>query len=346
MFPTSTTNRLTMLLVVAFGVLGSGCNWIKGLTRKNPGAPLPVVLQDNSNQEAMLQAIVANSSRIQSLQTQSAKVQVPGAPAIGADFAFERPMKLRFRAGSILGQEVDLGSNPSEFWVWGKQLPGSTLFYAKHDQYAASPSRQPLPIEPKWLPQALGIVELSPGQQVDGPIPVDAQTVELRVRESGAIGDYVRVLRVHKQYGLITEQFILDSRNQLVVAARASDHQHYAAEGVSLPRKVELQMPQAQLKMTMTIPSYIINKPLDSTGMLFQIPKDELASYPMVDLANPQRTAVGIAPTGVPETALRGATYREEFPAEESVQAAPADTTPENYMPKYRGQPATTVPRY
>lgn len=343
MIARSTANYL-MLLVVMACCASSGCNWINSFTRRTPKALPPVVLEANANQEALLRTIAANSSRIQSLQTQSAKVQVPGAPAIGADFAFERPLQLRFRAGSILGQEVDLGSNRELFWVWGKQLPGSSLFYAKHDQYAASPNRQNLPIEPRWLPEALGILDINPSQAIEGPIPVDAQTVELRIKEAGATGEYVRVLRVHKQYGVIIEQFIMDSRNQLVVAARASDHQHFAAEGVSLPRKVELQMPQAQLKLTMTIPSYIINKPLDTTGMLFQLPKDELASYPLVDLANPGRTAVGLAPTGVPETSLREATYSGEELVDESVAPQTASTPPENYMPRYRGLPAGNNP--
>lgn len=346
-FPLSTNCAIWMLLVVSCAT--TGCNWLNPFTRRAPKALPPVVLENNANKDALLQVIAANGQRVQSLQTQSATVQVPGAPAINANFAFEKPMKLRFRAGSFLGQEVDLGSNQEQFWFWVRQMPNPSLFYARHDQFAASSMRQNLPIEPHWIPESLGLIDINAASAIEGPIPVDAQLVELRLKETGAIGPYTRVLRVHRQYGVIQEQYIMDSQNQMIVAARASDYQHYAAEGVSLPRKIELKIPQAQMQLTMNIPSYVLNQPTGDNGMMFQLPKEELANYPAVDLANPHGGA-GTMNTSVPNPGTQnpadapplGSYFVEPIQREEDpIQTA--NSTDATFVPRYRGQPASSL---
>jgi len=93
---------------------------------------------------------------------------MPGAPSVGADIAVERPRRLRLRARTqLLGPELDLGSNDELFWLWAARMPDSSVFYARHDQFTTSKARQVLAIEPAWLIEALGLVQIDPASVLE-----------------------------------------------------------------------------------------------------------------------------------------------------------------------------------
>ncbi|MGC4006878.1 MAG: hypothetical protein QM811_28640 [Pirellulales bacterium] len=71
---------------------------------------------------------------------------------------------------ALTGAELDVGSNPQDYWLWVKRNEPKAFFYGRHDQYAQSQARQILPIEPEWLIEAFGLVTFDPAQPIEGPI--------------------------------------------------------------------------------------------------------------------------------------------------------------------------------
>ena len=70
----------------------------------------------------------------------------------------EKPINFRMTIDSIMGHEVDIGSNDKNFWYWSRRDKVPGLHYAAHpDLYK---SRLKTPFNPIFLRSTLGIEEL------------------------------------------------------------------------------------------------------------------------------------------------------------------------------------------
>lgn len=213
---------------------------------------------------------------------------MPGAPAIGVEIAIERPSKLRLRAGTqLLGPELDLGSNDQLFWFWVARAPEPSVYFARHDQFSTSRARQMLAVEPIWLIEALGLVEIDPASVIDGPHAAGHDRVQLRTTLHNSGAAYTRQLIMHSKYAWVLEQHIYDERGQLIASARNSGHEYSPVDGVSLPKRIEVQMPQGLLKLQLDVDRWAINQTLVEPDALFTLPRTQLSSHPFVDLADP-----------------------------------------------------------
>jgi hypothetical protein len=295
-----------LLLLLTLLAPSGGCYWNRWF-RRNVTEPSPVAFTTIPVREEVLQAINANSGRITSLQTQGATVSIPGVPSITADIAIERPHKFRFRAGtSLLGPELDLGSNDELFWFWAQRAPQSSVFFARHDQFATSRAKQMIPIEPSWLMEALGVVEIDPNSVIEGPVTAGSDRVQMKTLVHTSGGQFTRLLHIHKTYGWVLEQHLYDGGGQLVASARASQHQYYPLDGISLPQQVDITVPASGLQFQLVVDRYAVNQPLGDSVALFNLPRKQLQSYPFVDLADPNFIpTLGPLPTSSSSTTTR-----------------------------------------
>jgi len=277
----------SIIAALAALLLASGCRshaWL----RRSGGDPPPIAFSALPSPTEALSAVNANTVRIQSLQTQGATVSVPGAPSIGADIAVERPRRLRLRAKTqLLGPELDLGSNDELFWLWAARMPDPSVFYARHDQFASSKARQMLAIEPAWLIEALGLVEINPASVLEGPFADGGDRIKLRTTLATGGGQYTRLLILHKHYAWVLEQHVYDERSQLIASARNSGHEYYTVDGVSLPKRIAIEVPQSMLKLQLDIDRWSINQPLTEGATTFELPRTQLSSHAFVDMADP-----------------------------------------------------------
>jgi len=279
--------HLTLGLLAALLMTSSGCRW-NDWFRRNSNEPPPIAFSALPGRDEALAAINANTQRIQTLQTQGATISIPGAPAIGAEIALQRPRQLRFRAGTnLLGPELDLGSNDQLFWFWAARAPQPSVFFARHEQFATSPARQMLAIEPAWLIEALGAVEIDPASIVEGPLAADNGRVQLRTKLPTAAGEYSRLIVLDGKYGWVLEQHVYDERGQLLASSRTSQHEFHPLDGVSLPKRIEVQIPQGQLRFQLDVARWAINQPALEGQALFELPREQLSNHPFVDLADP-----------------------------------------------------------
>lgn len=265
-----------------------GCTWWRGWVNA-PQAPQ--AFTGTPTLEQIAQHI--NSNPIRQLETERARISVNGLPGLSARLAMERPRSLRFSVGTgFTGQELDLGSNRDLFWMWIKQE--NAVFFARHDQFAGSAARQMVPVQPEWIAEALGVMYFDPAGRHEGPIDRGNHRLEVTSYLLAPEGELRRVMIVNDVYGWILEQHLYDPRGQLLASAKTSNHRYYPADGASLPHRIEINLPPAQLSMTLDIAQYRINVLSQAPEQLFTMPSFEGAQR--VDVADPRFSPPGAIP--------------------------------------------------
>ncbi|TWU00236.1 hypothetical protein Pla108_11830 [Botrimarina colliarenosi] len=284
------------VLVVVVSSMGASCSPRLGSPFGIAGPPAPAVLTPTATSADVVAAVNANSARIQTYQAQSASVSMPqsaGLPLVSASIAVERPMRFRLRATTALsGPELDLGSNDERFWIWARRNEPPALYTARHDQWATSPVRGQVPVEPAWLIEALGLVQLDPNAAYVGPLPRDNGTIELRtqVADGGA-----RVLIIDAQTACVREQHVYDTAGSLTASVFADQFHYDPGTQTSLPERVRISVPASGLNLTIGTGPIVVNAPVGDGGQLWTVP--QIGSYPVIDLTAPGGTP---APTTGP----------------------------------------------
>lgn len=88
-----------------------------------------------------------------------AKVRQKGLSAkIHGKIYYEKPMNFRFTLKSILGLELDLGSNEQQFWYWSKRDGEPGLHFAKHEDLGKT--RLKPSFNPMVMMSSLGLNEI------------------------------------------------------------------------------------------------------------------------------------------------------------------------------------------
>lgn len=287
--------RTMLPAVVALLVSCCGCQWFQ---RRPQLEPTPILFQQAPTLEQLLTAVNRNSDSIETAQASDARILVKGMPGqASVDMVYERPRRLRLRAGTgFTGQVLDLGSNDELFWFWSSFSPEPALFFARHDQFAQSPNRSLIPIEPLWIIDAMGLPHFDPGHRHDGPIPKGNGLVEVRSWIRAADGETTKITLLHQQYAWVMQQQVFDSRGRLVASAQATDHEYFPHAAAALPRKVTIDLPAAQLSFTVETQGYSVNLS-NGDGSVFALPQEQFANVPLVDLADPRLAPQAAGPT-------------------------------------------------
>jgi hypothetical protein len=294
-----------------------------------PGPAAPQVLMENASREQIVAAVNQNSAKIQSLTVTGAAITIQdmlGLPILSGNIAAERPGRFRLTAGTTFGQELDLGSNDELFWLWVKRNQPPAVYFCRHDQFANSAIRQVMPIEPTWLLAALGMVDLDPAAVFDGPLPSPrgAGTVELRSWLPSAGVNLQRVTVIDARRGWVIEQHVYnEAGTTLLASAVAESHRYYPVEQVSLPERVAIRLPNANIAMKINLGAAQINRLQGDRSQLWTLPTFE--GYPQYDLGG-----------AVPGTPLPG------MPA---AQSAPGGVVPASF-PTYPTTPYPVTPAY
>lgn len=246
----------------------------------SPFPPPPAInLSGQSSLEDVVSAINRTSS-VRQLSTNTAKVEMlsmPSLPRLSATMHLQRDKDFRLRASLpiVLGAGLDMGSNQELFWLEVPDGIRKTLYFARHDQYQQQLSRAVLPVDPSFVMDALGLVQVNLNQVVAGPVLRQDGKLELRTSKMTPSGLYQRVLYVEKEAGYVTDQLLYNPSGVLVAQSSATNHVYYDAQGVALPHQVRLNLKpvgEQELSMQIDISSYTVNQLLTNDPQLFVIP--------------------------------------------------------------------------
>src|SRR5258705_7791477 len=264
-----------LALTVLLSASGATCQWQLMMNPfAAPGPAAPKILMEGATRDQIVAAVNKNDSRIQPITAPGVTIPIPdmlALPLLSGNIAAERPGRFRLTAGTIAGQEIDIGSNDELFWMWVRRNQPPAVYFCRHTQFANSNIRQFMPIEPSWLLAAMGIVDIDPASVFDGPLPSarGQGTVELRSWLPSASGRLQRVTVVDARRAWVIEQDIYDqSGTTLLASARADSHRYYPEEQVSLPDRVTIQLPTANLRMTINVGPVQINQLAADRGQL------------------------------------------------------------------------------
>ncbi len=269
------------LLLVWISASGASCPRVM----RQYTQPIPQALPPSASLTQVIDVVNDNSARVQSLSTTRATLSVPGAPALNASIAFQRPRSFRLVAQKF-GPEVDLGSNDDLLWFWIKRSERPAVFYCRHDRFATSAARQVIPVEPQWLIEALGVLTIDRAAQIEGPVPIGKGRLEIRTKPSTPGVGVSQVTILDDSRGVILEEHIYDAQGSRLASAMLSKHVRDPATGVTLPRHVEIQWPPTNFNLTIDIADVQINQLGAAPQELFGMPA--YSGYNNVDLGQPQ----------------------------------------------------------
>lgn len=269
-------------------------------------APAPVVWNATPTLQEIT-AVVNRTANIRQLSSNSASVDVlsmPAVPQLNATLSLERDRKFRLRASMpvMVVAGIDLGSNDEMFWFEVPEGMSKTLYYARHDQYRQQLNRAILPVDPTWVMDALGLVQIDPATVVAGPVQRADGKLEIRSTIAMPSGMYQRVCLIEPQLGYVTDQFLEDPSGRQVARTHASNHRYNEQAQCSLPHKVELHLMPAvgpPLSMQIEIGSYVVNQLLSSDPQLFTMPSSASQAVDLTTLSGN-----GIVPTATPQGSM------------------------------------------
>jgi hypothetical protein len=229
----------------------------------------------------------ANVEKIEGWRADGVKIRASSAPmTLSGSMVVQRDRRLRLEVTSPLGKEVDFGSNDDVFWLWSKRAHApnepAPLIFAAHDDMDVARQRLPMPFEPQWLMEALGVAPLSAdGVRMEG----EPGVYEIRLVSQHQMPDgpaIRKVVKVHGCHGYVMEHSVYDARGKPLVRAVMTDYRIDAQTGAALPRHVKVDWPQAEMSLAMEFGPIEVNPP-SIPEAVWQMP--DMPHTPVIDLA-------------------------------------------------------------
>ncbi len=262
----------------------AGCAWQH---RGGNLVQIPCNLSTNPSAHELVQHLNANTDRLKAWRCTNMKISSKGPLGIpvglSAMIAVERPRNFRLTAHSIAGNEVDLGSNDERLWFWIRRGEPEGLFTSRHDRLHVAQRRLPLPFQPEWIIEALGVIPLDESEvslEFSQKNPTFAHLIRHRKSLEGKPVTMVTV--VDSQRGLIVEHNLMRADGVLIARAKLSNHRQDPQTKAVLPHHVELQWPQASLGLTLELGEIEVLEAGVLAAQIFTMPK--LPDYPVWDL--------------------------------------------------------------
>jgi hypothetical protein len=228
------------------------------------------------------------------MQSEDASVTVPDVSSMSmrSKLAVDRPHRVRITGGvSTLtgGKEFDVGSNDEQFWIWFRRDPNKTYFTAKLNQWAVTPNRQMIPMDPSWLSEALGIVEFRADETHEGPYRNAQGQYVVRSIRNTPNGRFMKETTIDPKTGAVLQQELFSPTGQAIAAARSTGHTVDPKTGIVYARNVEIRSPGLD-SVTISLGNVQFNT-IDPSYSMAYFTKPVFENYTEFDLCSPALTA-------------------------------------------------------
>jgi hypothetical protein len=299
--------RCLRTVLLAAALTPAGCEWMRNSRDKDviprPGAPVPKVQPE--------QLVNYLNQQAATLRTVEYSDVVLSATENGRDYptlrdcklAAARPRNFRLVCGTLVtSQELDLGSNDREFWVYAKRLDGPNYFFCSHEDYTKRAVNFPVPFDPDWVMMALGMSPYDPNARYTVEADERRQVYWLRQETTTRQGQPVTkttAFNVDYQRGrrpVVRGHQILDANKAVVCTADVRavktiplgpDPAGGEKKFIQVPTRVVLEWPQQKFVMDLELRGEAVNEDLsDRAAVLFARP--QIRGTNPIDLAKYQ----------------------------------------------------------
>ena len=230
-----------------------------------------------------------NIDQIDSWRCPNVTLKTPWFPSVSGMIAVERPLNFRLEATAMGNSVADMGSNDDRFWFWMRNDEDPGILTAKHTCLAAAQRHMPLPFEPDWLIEALGVIPLDENEIDFERDPNNPKQCFFRRERTAPDGKSVLLTTtVDTCNGVIVGHSLADHKGRIIALAQMGEHEHNGKTGPVLPHKVTLQWPPAKLSLTMRMGAIEIN-PTSLASELFSMPN--IAGCPVYDIGGETQQA-------------------------------------------------------
>ncbi len=294
------------ILILATALLAPGCNWLNrfGSTRDPFGPKAACALPPESTKEEIVaylnKNILAEEGQpgLRGWKTESAKIRMHGFSA-SASLQVEAPRNFRLRVSQPLSNTamLDIGSNSEQFWVWSKDSQERVVLTCRHSdvQTTAAHLDLPLPVQPEWLMEVLGVVPLDPSEFRLEREGKGSPLVKLISDCYGPGGEPMqRVIQVNACHGLVTLHELRNGEGKVIASASFTGHYHDADTKLVLVKQIRIELPQDKMLLALELDRIQVNPPVTQDSVVFTVP--QLPGHRMIDLAEVARSQRGLDP--------------------------------------------------
>jgi hypothetical protein len=291
-----------ILPVLALSALLTGCTppWSSVV---NPPKQAVYISQTPTAQQLVGQ-LNATSQRLKSLEFRDVDIQAKqGHQSIDVlgMMMCQPPRDFRLTAKVIGQPALDLGSNSQEFWFWLSKDERPGLYFCSYADLARGGVRLPFPFQPAWVMEALGMAERDPNGAYE-PVKATRDTFELVERTTGPQGQPVRKVTIFSRtqnLAVVGHRLEDMDRREICTAQILERRADYTAQ-VSVPARVQLTWPAAQLTMKLKLDDMRVNAGIDADRAQSAFRRPQLKNVPLYDLAQLSQSPNGIQRTGGP----------------------------------------------
>jgi hypothetical protein len=304
--------RFIPILFAAFVVFPVGCNWLKssgaGVVQKDQLVPVKANQRSATDYVNYLnrQAGYMNTLRYDDV---SLRVSIPGqmVPSLNDSMIVcGKSNDFRMTAGTIVGNELDVGSNANEMWMYVKRSDPQYLF-CSHTDFPKVQDSLPVKFEPAWVLQSLGMSSYAANREYTLDTDVPRRACFLKYFDTTAAGE--RVLKVTEfaydtlggSNPQVRQHLILSADAKKVIAIAHIKKVTEMKTGtagtpggvVQIPTELVLEWPQQNVKMELRLGRIKVNEPMTAElyDNLFRRPNSINSAQPvnLADYNTPRR---------------------------------------------------------
>jgi hypothetical protein len=297
-----------ILLLAALFVPAAGCEWLRktGLQKDN-GTQTRGGSIENVSANNLVEYLNRQAGHLTTVRYNDLSIDVSMGKerhTLGdSTLICAKPRNFLLVGGKkVTGDLIYIGSNEREFWMLTKRPLQEQYVYCSHADFQQGAGQLPIPFDPEWALQALGMATYPAGLPYKVDTDQRAKVHTLSWDSTTPQGTPVRREIVldptDSQYRPnIRQHRILDANNKLIGLAEVKEVATLPVAGgafVKVPTRVVLEWPQQQAKMELRLGRPQINERLSDEHMadMFTRPQPDRGVNP-INLAEARVTPSG-----------------------------------------------------
>ena len=182
------------------------------------------VIRNINDRNAKIQSVYVPNINIKLKQKTTAKVE--------GTLYFQKEKRFRLTVRSVLGQEMDIGSNDTHFRFWSKRMNPPHLFYAKHEDLNRAMLKTPL--NPAWLLESMVLGNLDSENIEVGKFKENWVILQKR---KGASGEEVVVATlINSKTNTIMGNYLYNAQGKMIASSEILDY--YQINEAYIPKNI------------------------------------------------------------------------------------------------------------